>query len=176
MFEGTDFPPDVVQPSLLGELQADISAAERADALARLARLAKQNRQTLEKQTREFEAMCEEARHRLPSEGLVMLAKRVRESEAGARELLYPWMDALRQAQSVPITEGQRYIQELLEFSRGWLALYQKVGEELLKLAAERRPADQVLRARPVEGEIDHLALSREFMARYPKLRAALAR
>lgn len=40
-----------------------------------------------------------------------------------------------------------------------------------------RQPAaDEVLRARPVKGEIDHKALSREFMARYPKIRAALAK
>jgi hypothetical protein len=34
----------------------------------------------------------------------------------------------------------------------------------------------QILRARPVEGEVDHAALSREFIARFPKLRAALAK
>jgi len=32
-----------------------------------------------------------------------------------------------------------------------------------------------ILRAKPVEGPVDHAALSREHMARYPKLRAALA-
>jgi hypothetical protein len=32
------------------------------------------------------------------------------------------------------------------------------------------------MRARPAEGEIDHAALSREFMARFPKIRAALAK
>ena len=35
--------------------------------------------------------------------------------------------------------------------------------------------AGAVLHARPVEGEIDHAALSREHIARYPKIRAALA-
>ena len=34
----------------------------------------------------------------------------------------------------------------------------------------------KILRARPVEGEVDHAALSREFMARFPKIRAALAK
>jgi hypothetical protein len=34
----------------------------------------------------------------------------------------------------------------------------------------------KVMRARPVKGEIDHAALSREFMARFPKIRAALAK
>ena len=40
-----------------------------------------------------------------------------------------------------------------------------------------RQPAEgEVLRARPLEGEDDHKALSREFMARFPKIRAALAK
>ena len=38
------------------------------------------------------------------------------------------------------------------------------------------RREDEPLRARPIEGEIDHEALSREFIARFPKLRAALAK
>ena len=41
-----------------------------------------------------------------------------------------------------------------------------------------RKPQDKakVLRAKPVQGEVDHAALSREFIARFPKLRAALAK
>lgn len=45
--------------------------------------------------------------------------------------------------------------------------------EEMRTRVKARR--GEILRARPVEGEIDHAALSREFMARYPKIRAALA-
>ena len=50
--------------------------------------------------------------------------------------------------------------------------------EDAMSLLSELgiKVVDTVLRARPVEGEIDHEALSREFMARYPKLRAALAK
>ncbi|MBV8119647.1 MAG: hypothetical protein JO081_06895 [Alphaproteobacteria bacterium] len=175
MLEPTDDLRDFVQPSLLGAFGTDISAAEKADALARLRQLARKSRRGLEKQRREFEAMYDEASRRLPSEGLVMLAERVRQGEAGARELLDPWMDALRQAQLVPNTEGQRYIQELLDFSGGWLALYQEVRKKLFQLAAERRPTNQILRARPVEGEVGYGELSREHIARYPKIRARLA-
>ena len=43
--------------------------------------------------------------------------------------------------------------------------------------AAKRRPDEKkILRARPVKGEVDHAALSREHIARYPKIRAALAK
>jgi hypothetical protein len=42
---------------------------------------------------------------------------------------------------------------------------------------APRQPAPgEVLRARPVKGKIDHAESSREFMARFPKIRAALAK
>jgi hypothetical protein len=40
-----------------------------------------------------------------------------------------------------------------------------------------RKPeAAEVLRARPVKGEIDHRAVTREIMARFPKILAALAK
>jgi hypothetical protein len=42
--------------------------------------------------------------------------------------------------------------------------------------AAERQAPDaDILRAHPVEGEIDYAELRREHIARYPKIRAALA-
>jgi hypothetical protein len=43
--------------------------------------------------------------------------------------------------------------------------------------AAPRQPTpEEVLCARPVEGEIDHKALTQEIMARFPKILAALAK
>jgi hypothetical protein len=45
------------------------------------------------------------------------------------------------------------------------------------KPAAKQRPdKKKILRARPVTGKIDYAELSREHMARYPKIRAALAK
>jgi hypothetical protein len=73
--------------------------------------------------------------------------------------------------------EIQKYFQESLDIAVGWLELYRTLRERLLKLASERRGSpSEVLRARPLEGDIDHDALSREFMARFPKIRAALAK
>jgi hypothetical protein len=41
----------------------------------------------------------------------------------------------------------------------------------------QRQPtATEVLQARPVKGKIDYAELSREHLARYPKIRAALAK
>jgi hypothetical protein len=73
--------------------------------------------------------------------------------------------------------EGQQCLQESVEITAGWLALYRDLSNRLLKLAAERRAAaGEILRARPVAGKIDYAELSREHMARYPKIRAALAK
>ena len=176
MPEAIDFSPDFVKPSLLGELRGDISGVEKAEALARLSHLAEANRRGLQKHARQFQKMYAEASQRLPGEGLVMLAERIRESEAGARELLHPWMEALRQAISVPSDEGRRYIQELLQISEAGLTLYGETRNKVLQLAAERSPSGRVMRARPVEDEIDYGELSRQHMARYPNIRAALAK
>jgi hypothetical protein len=47
----------------------------------------------------------------------------------------------------------------------------------LIELAARQRAGvAEVLHARPLTGDIDHGALSREFMARFPKIRATLAK
>ncbi len=40
----------------------------------------------------------------------------------------------------------------------------------------QQAAAAEVLRARPVKGKIDYADLSREHLARYPKIRAALAK
>ena len=49
--------------------------------------------------------------------------------------------------------------------------------KDAAKPTAKQRPDEKkILRARPVAGEIDHAALSREFIARFPKIRAALAK
>jgi len=50
--------------------------------------------------------------------------------------------------------------------------------EPVTETAAEpRQPApDEVLLARPMKGNIDYDRLIREHMARYPKIRAALAK
>ena len=49
--------------------------------------------------------------------------------------------------------------------------------KDTAKPAAKQRPGEKkILRARPVKGAIDHAALSREIMARFPKILAALAK
>jgi hypothetical protein len=100
--------------------------------------------------------------------------------ERAAAEKLYPQIDALQRklaasGSDMPL-EVRRARQESIKVAEGWLALYRDIREKSLRLAVQRRPDDEVLRAKPVQGEVDHEALSREFIARFPKLRAALAK
>ncbi len=57
------------------------------------------------------------------------------------------------------------------------LVMYQELSMHLRSVAEKQTYLpDGVLRAQPIEGEVDHKGLSREFMARFPKIRAALAK
>ena len=86
------------------------------------------------------------------------------------------------QRQQIALEEGAdpeilAIYQEILDFIFGWVAPYQKLSGQLLDLAAARRSeAVKVLHAKPVEGEIDYEALTREIIARFPKILAALAK
>jgi hypothetical protein len=65
----------------------------------------------------------------------------------------------------------------LHDLAVAWLATYQTLRRRLLKLASERSDnSGEVLRARPLVGEIDHEALTREIVERFPKILAALAK
>jgi hypothetical protein len=96
-----------------------------------------------------------------------------------AAEKLYPQIDAVRRKLAAPGSdfppEVRRARQESIKVAEGWLTLYSDIREKLLRLAADRWPADVVLHARPIEGDIDYADLSREHIVRYPKIRATLA-
>ena len=165
------------EPGLIEALTADFATAEKVTAIARLRQRVEKNRRGLLEHAQNFNEMYDRAKRELPVQGLILLAERVHESEKNAAERLDPWIQALRQALAVPSPEGRQHIEELIEISTAWLAIYQDTRARLLNLADERRGATrEVLQARPVEGDIDHDALSREFMARFPKIRAALAK
>jgi hypothetical protein len=92
----------------------------------------------------------------------------------------HPVVAALKGALQPPDDKFEADVQQLLwdgiEVLEGWVAFYQGLYTMLARQAEERRISYKVLRARPVEGDIDHQSLSREFMARFPKIRAALAK
>ncbi len=180
MPDGFDILRDFSDPLLIDALRSELWSESR-ELLTRLRRRTMANRTALEQQANEFNKAYEEAaRGRLDANGLVQLACTVLEAEKGAAEQLHPWMRALRERltpQSESAREAQRCLHELHEVAVAWLATYQTLRERLLKLASERRgDPGKILRARPIAGDVDHAELSREFMARFPKVRAALAK
>jgi hypothetical protein len=67
--------------------------------------------------------------------------------------------------------------EEMLAVLGSWMALFQDLHDKLLILADQRRVASgEILRARLVTGDIDYERLTREIMARFPKILAALAK
>jgi hypothetical protein len=73
--------------------------------------------------------------------------------------------------------EAHQILHQAVNVAAGYLAGYQNVRDQLIRSDAERRAAlGKVLRARQVTDETDYSELSREHIARYPKIRAALAK
>jgi hypothetical protein len=110
---------------------------------------------------------------------LAEAAKQAGEKEREADAHFRPVIAALKDALEPPADRFEADVQQLLrdgiEVLEGWLAFYHGFHKMLVRQAADRDASPKVLRARPVEGEVDYAGLSREHIARYPKIRAALA-
>lgn len=116
----------------------------------------------------------------LDAEWLTSRAEKLREKEREFAETLGPVIGALKSLLS-PGRNLEPEIEELVRDSvqilEAYAPLYRDLSKWLMELAARRRTAPaELLRARPVKGKIDHEALSREIIARFPKILAALAR
>jgi hypothetical protein len=103
-----------------------------------------------------------------------------REDEGAAAKMLLPRILSLqRYLTDTSLNddpEAHQLLQKAVNIAVGYAAGYRDVRDQLIKFDAEQRAAvGEVLRARPVEGEIDYAELSREHIVRYPKIRAALA-
>ena len=102
------------------------------------------------------------------------------EDESAAAKMLLPRIQSLQRyligTSLDDDPEGHELLQEAVNIAVGYAAGYQNLRAQLIRFDAERRTAGDVLRARPIEGEIDYAKLSREHMTRQPKIRAALAK
>jgi hypothetical protein len=109
---------------------------------------------------------------------LTQATKGAQEKEREATAHFRPVIAALRGELGTPRDRFEAEVQQLLrdgiEVLEGWLAFYHGLYAMLARQAEELR-LRKVLHARPVRGEIDYAELSREHIARYPKIRAALA-
>jgi hypothetical protein len=174
---------DDIEP-LVAVVEAFISATSRADRASLLAQI----RDQLEK----LRAMDEKLQRELgefyerPSEGGVGAAEAeqtallLRENEGAAAKLLLPRILSLQgyltgtSLNDDP--EAHQLLQKAINIAMGYVVGYQNLRDQLIRRDAARgAAAGEVLRAHPVSGEIDYAELSREHIARYPKIRAVLA-
>jgi hypothetical protein len=165
-------------------LAALIDAIASAEAESKWAKLHSAQETVLaavENRRAEFNGLYERAA--APETGweeITQVASMVGEWGCAAAEKLRPQLDEVRQKLAASGNEMPPEVrlarQESVHIAEGWLALYRDLRRNLLRLAAKRRPADVVLRARPVEGEVDYEELSREIIDRFPKILAELAK
>jgi hypothetical protein len=168
---------DDIEP-LVAVVEAFSSATSRADRASLLAQI----RDQLEKLQRELGEFFER-----PSEGGVGAAEAeqtalvLREGEGAAAKLLLPRILSLQgyltgtSLNDDP--EAHLLLQKAINIAVGYVAGYQDLRDQLIRFDAERRAApDKIRYARPVVGEIDHTGLTREIIARFPGILAALAK
>jgi len=72
--------------------------------------------------------------------------------------------------------EAYALVQQAVSIVTSYVSGYPELRDQRIPLDARQRvAATAVLRARPVEGDVDHQALTREIIKRFPKILAALA-
>src|SRR5215472_12532829 len=105
---------------------------------------------------------------------LAKAAEQAQEKEREAKVHFPPVIAAFKDALAPPRDRFEADVQQLLrdgiEVLEGWLAFYRGFATMLARQAAERQPPGEILHARPVEDEVDYAELSREHIARYPKI------
>jgi hypothetical protein len=155
---------------------------ERRRLLVQLRERVEASRSALREHSATLDALYEQAdQSNADADSVLQMANATLEKARSVAEKLNPGCEFLGQKLAahpeLHDPDFYPYFQESLDIAANWSALYRTLYHRLLKLASERRIASGgVLRARPVEGDINHEALSREFMARFPKIRAALAK
>jgi hypothetical protein len=167
-------------PELIGALtKLAAPDQERQQLIADLREIVNQGHAALEQLRAHFdEHLANIARSDVDPERLASLVQGAGEKRGAAAEKVYPVIEGLQRkiVKHSDLPEALRCLEEGVEIAKSALGFYDSFHRKLLNLAAERRQnARKVLRARPVAGEIDYAELSREHIARYPKIRAALA-
>lgn len=106
-------------------------------------------------------------------------AEIIRHMDAAAREKLYPQIEKLRQSSTrlggSDLAEARGLAEEAISIAEACLQRKDAFKKKVSLLLDRRTVPTKALRARAVEGEINYAELSREHIARYPKIRARLA-
>lgn len=171
---------DLPAGALLNAFASDDVGGARSELLGQLRDRIEKGREDQKEWSSRFDRLHEEARKGAWSKPfLIQWAAALLEKQRAALELFHPIIEELQgkaaEYAARPDAEFLEVCLATIVLALGWITPYQKLCGELLELAPKQRPSDVVLHARPVEGEIDYAELSREHLARYPKIRAALA-
>ncbi len=175
---------DDVEP-LVEIVEAFTSASSRADRENLLAQIRSQL-EKLRAADEKLQAKLGEF-HDGHSEGGVGLAEAeqaasvLREEESAAAKILLPRILSLqRYLTGTSLNdepEAHQLLQKAVDIAVGYVAGYQNLRDQLIRLGAARgQPPTRYCAPDPLTGEIDYAELSREHIARYPKIRAALAK
>jgi hypothetical protein len=106
------------------------------------------------------------------------VAKAASDSRKAAAEQIHTQLERLRENRSKELYSASVivYLDEVAGIAQSALDVIEEFERAVLDLQTWQHAADSnPLRARPVTGEIDYGELSREHIARYPKIRARLA-
>ncbi len=175
-----EIPP--IDAALIDALDSAKTPSERGRMLEQLRDRVEAGRSALRQHSTALDALYERvAQSGADADSIVQMAKATLEKALTVAEKLNPGCELLRQklATHPELHHSDVYacFQEGLDIGANWSALYRSLYDRLVKLASERRiAAGRILRARPVESDIDHEALTREIVERFPKILAALAK
>jgi hypothetical protein len=179
MGDNLEISPEVLSLTSLEGLSgiADPSISTK---LARMRDQQKKGRVDLEQHAKDLSFLYDRAvkEEGATPEYLMTVVDILRARRNNAAEFLIPGIDRLRQnlvsRPDVMNSDLRETFEESLFIAQRWLELFDEACSKLLKLA-EQRARDEAKLVGSVHREVDWAELSREHIARYPKIRARLA-
>ena len=167
--------------ALISTFAADLSAVSRSQLLDKVRKNIRRGRKDQHEWARAFDELYQEAlRSDFSAPSLMRWSAALLERQRAALERLYPFLeDIQRQLTALKQADPEllKLYQEIIDFIFGWVTPYQKLSGQLLDLALVRRSErSRPLRAKPVAAGIDYAELTRDTMAKFPKILAALAK
>ena len=180
MGDSLEISPEVLSLTSLEALTgiADPSISAK---LARMREQQRKGRADLERHAEELRFLYERAEKEEDTtpEELMMVVDILRARRNNAAELLQPGIETLCQnlarRPDIMNSDLRETFEKSLLIAQRWLELFDEACGKILTLAEQRRTARDNVHARPVHGGVDWAELSREHIARYPKIRARLA-
>lgn len=172
-----NLPPGV----LFGAIDVEGVPENRAVALLEALERIEQSHAAQKQWALSFERLYDEARRGPYSIAFLFhWARSLLEKQRAASEQIFPLLDEINtridQLGESPDPEVYCLYVALFSLTYSWMAPYQALAKRLLDLAAERRLVSQkIMRARPIEGQVNWDKLSNELIAQFPKIRARLA-